>query len=240
MATRVNSYFTLSSQYRGRILVTDSSNQSANTSSVRFRVYVYKDSGTGYYNLNSGSRSWSVTGVSGTSNASGSSTFDYRNGSQTGSWKIADYTRTISHNTDGSYYDSSFSTSISHVGTPPGSGSRTNSLSLTNYPPPSSTSLSSSNIGVTSATISASVSSNGNGTSTTLYFYYRLSGTSSWTYVGSGSPKNLTGLSAYTTYQWYVRATNNTGNSSNSSVQSFTTLPAPSTSRALFQILGIQ
>lgn len=232
MATRVDSSFNLGSNYQGRILVTDTENVTDNSSSVRFRVYVRKTAGTGYWNNNAGTRSWSVSGISGASGSSGSSSYDYRttSGVDINEWvEIGDFTRTIDHQTSGYYYDSSFSTSISHADNPPGSGSRTNSLSLTNYPEPSSSGFSTSSITSTSAQMNTSSGSNGNGTSRTLTYYYRLGTSGGYTNAGSVSAngdKAISGLNTNSRYQWYVKTVNNTGNSSTGAVQTFITKPA--------------
>lgn len=244
MATRIDSTFNLGTNYQGRFLVQDTStNQSANQSTVRFRLYVRKTAGSGFFNGSSSARSWSVSGIAQTSptSASGSSSYDYRPPAVNEWVEIADFNRTITHDTNGSYSDS-ISRSISHVDNPPGSGSGSNTLSLTNFPEPTSTGFSSSNVSVVTATIGASGGSNGNGSSRTLEFFYRVKGESEWTSAGSGSAnstKDLTGLIPATDYQWYIKTTNNTGNSSNGAVQEFTTLPAPSTSVVLLSILGV-
>lgn len=229
MAVRIDSYFGLGTNYTGRIYVEDTAtNQSANQSTVRFRVSVIKNSGTGFWNLSAGTRSWSVTGVQSTSDASGSSNYDYRTTSGVpvgGEVVLADYSRTITHNTNGTYSDA-FNTNISHADNPPGSGGTTPTLTLTTFAAPAAGSFSVTNLKYNSATINASVSTNGNGSSTTLTFFYREGNSGGWTNLGTGTSKNLTNLKANTLYQWYVNATNNTGNSTNSSTQSFTTAKA--------------
>jgi hypothetical protein len=231
MAVRIDNYFNLGTSYRGRIYVEDqATNVGANQSTVRYRISVIKDSGSGFWNSNGGTRSWSITGVQSTSDASGSSSYDYRTTSGVpvgGEVVLADYTRTITHNTNGSYVDA-FTASISHADNPPGSGSNSPTVTLTDFPEPASGSFAATNIQYDSATISASVTTNGNGTSSTMRFYWRQSGVGGYTDAGTGTSKNLTGLLPSTAYQWYVVTTNNTGNSSSSAVQSFTTAVNPS------------
>lgn len=225
MATRVDQYFNLGTNYRGRILVEDTPVQSSNYSAVRFRVFVRKDSGTGFWNSNGGTRSWSVTGVSGHADQSGSSSYDYRTTSGVpvgGEVQLADFTHNITHSTAGTYSDA-FTVNISHADNPPGSGSVGPTVSLTDFPEPAAGSLSSTNVTFESATINAAVSTHGNGSSTTLTFYYRKGASGGYTNLGSGTSKTITGLESSTLYQWYVTAVNNTGNSSTSAVQSFTT-----------------
>jgi hypothetical protein len=228
MAVRIDSQFALSASYNGRIYVEDTAtNVGANQSTVRFRLSVIKTAGTGFFNGSGSARSWSITGVQSTSDNGGSSSYDYRTTSGVpvgGEVVLADYSRTITHNTNGSYVDA-FTASISHVDNPPGSGSISPTLTLTDFPEPAAGSFSTTNITSSSATINAAVATNGNGTSTTLTFFWRQSGVGSYTNAGTGTSKNLTGLQGQTTYQWYVTATNNTGNTSTSSIQTFTTLP---------------
>lgn len=229
MATRVDSYFNLGSGYRGRILVTDSDNVAGNYSAVRFRLYVRKDSGAGFWNAGGSARTWAVNSILGGSSASGNSSYDYRtsSGFPPGSEVlIADFTRNLPHNAAGQYSDA-FSVAIAHgVDNPPGSGSTNPTLTLTNFPEPASGSFASSLITATTARLSATLTTNGNGSSSTQTFQYRKTGDATWISAGTGSPKDLSGLAPSTNYQWRVVTTNNNGNSSTGSTQNFTTLPA--------------
>lgn len=233
--------FGLGTNYTGIVLVDETgTNQSGNSSTVRVRLQVRKNAGSGFFNGSGSARSWSAGGSA--PNSSGSSSYDYRTTSGVpvgGTVEIANFSASVGHNTDGSKSVTS-DASISHVDNPPGSGSGSQGLTLTNFPEPASGSFASSNVSVVSATVSATVTTNGNGSSSTQRFFYRNKAVGgSYTDAGTGSPKNLTGLLPATTYQWFCRTTNNTGNSSDGAVQEFTTLPAPSTSAALLGILGI-
>lgn len=230
MAEVADKYFNLGTNYRGRIIVDESStNVTGNTSVIRIRVRVRKDAGGGFYGTDGDAREWSVTGIGGTgsSSASGDSSYDYRttSGFDPGDEvTIADFNRTITHNANGSWTDT-ISVSISHNQNPPGNGSTTVSFTLTNFPEPSVSSLASSLITSTTARLSATPS-NGNGTSSTMQFQYRKTGDTTWISAGTGSPRDLSGLTPSTAYQWRVIITNNNGNSATSATQTFTTLPA--------------
>lgn len=233
--------FGLGTNYTGTVLVSEvATNVGANQSTVRVTVRVTKNSGSGYWNGSGSARSWSVTGVGAT--GSGSSSYDYRtsSGVDPGEYvQLIEYDRTITHATNGSGSVTA-SCSISHVDNPPGSGSGSQGLTLTDFPQPASTSFASSNVSVVSATIAATVSTHGNGTSSTQTFYLRVKNVGSYVSQGTGNSRSLTGLMPATTYQWYVVTTNNTGNTSgNQAVQEFTTLPAPANSTAMLRIIGV-
>lgn len=224
------------SQFRLYVFVEESStNVSANTSEVRYRLRMYRVSGTSRFWHLVGTNDASLTITGETDASTSSATYDFNLG--VGSYQtLLDVTRTVDHATNGTG-----SASASGYHDPENSPYLTAttkslvSLTLTNFPEPAAGSFSSSNIKYNKATISASVSTNGNGTSTTLTFYKRKVGAGSWDNEGTGTSKALTGLSANTDYEWYVNATNNTGNTSNSATQSFTTQPSPA---GFLRILG--
>lgn len=220
-------YFNLGSSYRGRIVVDETSTSTSNNrSTIRIRVFVRKDAGSGYSASDPDARQWSVTGIGGTSpsSASGESSYNYT-GATPQEDEIADFTRNVTHNDNGTWSDT-ISVSITHNNNPPGNGSTTVSFTLTNFPEPASGSFASSLITATTARLSAAVTTDGNGSSSTQEFQYRKTGDTTWISAGLGSPKDLTGLTPSTAYQWRVITENNNDNSSTSATQNFTTLPA--------------
>lgn len=106
-----------------------------------------------------------------------------------------------------------------------GAGDSTTNIGFSRSPlAPTISVNSSSAITPVAATLTGAVSNNGHGTSTTITYYYRVNGVGSYTNAGTGSSKNLTGLTPNTNYQWYITATNNNGDTATGSVQNFTTL----------------
>ena len=98
-----------------------------------------------------------------------------------------------------------------------------------------------SNISVVTATISGTNANNGLGTSTTVYLRYKKTADSDATYQQSQTTSwNLTGLTPGTSYTIQIYGANNNGDTAGwTNTQTFTTLPAPSTSTALLGIIGV-
>ena len=98
-----------------------------------------------------------------------------------------------------------------------------------------------SNVSVVTATISGTNANNGNGTSTTVYLRYKKTAESDSTYTQQQTTSwDLTGLTPGTSYTFQIYGVNNNGDYSDwVNTQTFTTLPAPSTSAALLGIIGV-
>ena len=227
MATSYDAYSgNEGSKVRLYVVATEGTTDVANNrSKVTYTAYMKEMTQNNIYN---GSSTSGWVKVNGTTHNGSVSSYDFRPGGLSTHYMFSSVDHGwITHNTDGSktvsidgYHNadnSPYLTTASLVAF---------NLTLTNFPEPASGSHASSSIKSTTATISAAVSTHGNGSSTTLTFYKRKVGAGSWDNEGTGTSKSLTGLTANTDYEWYVKATNNTGNTSNSATQTFTTDPS--------------
>lgn len=122
-----------------------------------------------------------------------------------------------------------------------GSGD-TESMSIPALGSPSLSSQSSSNIAVTSATITAAASAGSNSSGVaSIQLQYGLTTSYGTNSTDSASPFtwDLSGLTPGTTYHYRFVITNNGGKQTTTGDYTFTTLPAPNTSAALLNIVGV-
>lgn len=98
-----------------------------------------------------------------------------------------------------------------------------------------------SNVGVTTATISGTNANNGLGTSTTVYLRFKKSSDPDANYQQLQTTSwNLGNLTPGTQYTFQIYGVNNNGDTNGwQNTQTFTTLPAPSTSGALLGVIGV-
>lgn len=97
---------------------------------------------------------------------------------------------------------------------------------------PSINSITADTIKQRTARLGGELNNHGHGTSTTLTMFYRISGVGSYVSAGAQADGagfnywNLSSLKPGTTYQYFMRATNNNGDTVDSGVQTFKTQPA--------------
>jgi mannan endo-1,4-beta-mannosidase len=148
---------------------------------------------------------------------------------------------TLTHDANGNW-SGTFGASASYVYGQVGSGSGTWGMTLDRLAlAPTMNNPVATNVSVVTATISGSAANNGNGTSTTIYLRYKKTAESDASYVQQlGDTWNLTGLTPATSYTFQIYGHNNNSDASGwVNTQTFTTLPAPSTSAALLDIIGV-
>lgn len=216
----------------------NSQNVGANTTSVHCRLYL-KVNGTS-------SLKWSTTQarsgtfyINGGSQGSGTPPGDAYGGGST--YVYFDTDVNLGHDANGNW-SGTYGGSVSYNFASVGSGSGTWGMTLDRLAlAPTMNNPTVSNLSVVTATISGTQANHGHGTSTTVYLRYKKTGDSDATYQQLQTTSwNLTGLIPATSYTFQIYGANNNGDTNGwQNTQTFTTLPAPSTSSATLGILGV-
>lgn len=207
---------------------------------VRTTVQVRKNSGTGFYNLAGGARSWSTSGLAN----GGSSGYDYRGGAPL-TETLAQWDSWVNHDQNGNM-SLTVGCTILHADNPPGNGSTSQGYTAPRIAAaPTGLTMTSDTIKPTSARLGAEISGYGNGTSATHTMYYRLQGSGSWISAGAQADAvgsnywTVTGLKPGKTYEHHFTSTNNNGDLATSGILTFKTKSVPGAAVAVMRLLKV-
>lgn len=186
----------------------------ANTSTIYYRVRVYKTYGDGFWSTtNMGNSGWADSNTGGSKNLWNNTNlaYDFRTGSNTGYWTFASGTFVVNHNADGTgtYWVNAGMTLYNLGSASVGTGTRT--LPRLADTPPAPTPLGLDTI--TQTSMRYRFSSNGDGGSPILEWQagYGTSSTTVQTYLSSSGTSTITGLQPATTYYFWSRGRNAIG-----------------------------
>jgi hypothetical protein len=213
-------------------------NAGARQTSVHMRLYMYVG-GSGGLKWSTGAGRSGTFYINGGAQGSGTPPGDAYGGGNTYVYYDGDVT--LNHDANGNW-SGTFGAACSYVYSQVGSGSGTWGMTLDRLAlAPTMNNPAASNVSVVTATISGTQANHGNGTSTTVYLRYKKTAESDASYQQLQTTSwDLTGLTPNTEYTIQIYGANNNGDASGwVNSQTFTTLPAPSTSSALLEVIGV-